>query len=121
MSCRAPVAYLFMRQARTGHVRRFPTALLPLVAGLGLLAGCAPSGVPGGSPTATATASATAKPTPIACSNATVLATWSLTQLAEQTIVIPVAETDVASIMPEVAAGAGGVILFGATAPANLG
>jgi beta-N-acetylhexosaminidase len=49
------------------------------------------------------------------------LATWSLTQLAEQTVVIPVSETDVASVTPEVAAGAGGVILYGATAPADLG
>ena len=49
------------------------------------------------------------------------LATWSLNQLAEQTLVIPVSETDVTSITSEVAAGAGGVILFGSTAPTNLG
>jgi beta-N-acetylhexosaminidase len=49
------------------------------------------------------------------------LATWSLTQLAEQTVVIPVSETDVTAIASEVAAGAGGVILFGSAAPANLG
>jgi beta-N-acetylhexosaminidase len=49
------------------------------------------------------------------------LATWSPTQLAEQTLVIPVSETDVTSITPEVEAGAGGIILFGSTAPANLG
>jgi beta-N-acetylhexosaminidase len=49
------------------------------------------------------------------------LATWSLTQLAEQTVVIPVSETDVTAIASEVAAGAGGVILFGSAASANLG
>jgi beta-N-acetylhexosaminidase len=49
------------------------------------------------------------------------LATWSLTALAEQTVVIPVSETDVTAIASEVAAGAGGVILFGSAAPANLG
>jgi beta-N-acetylhexosaminidase len=49
------------------------------------------------------------------------LATWSLTQLAEQVVVIPVSETDVTAIASEVAAGAGGVILFGSAAPANLG
>jgi beta-N-acetylhexosaminidase len=50
-----------------------------------------------------------------------VLTTWTLTQLAEQTLVIPVSETSVTSIASEVAAGAGGVILFGSSAPANLG
>lgn len=54
------------------------------------------------------------------CSNAAVLATWSVTRLAEQTVVVPVSETDVAAVTPEVAAGAGGVILFGASAPSNL-
>ena len=48
------------------------------------------------------------------------LATWSLTCLAEQTLVVPVAEGDVAAVTSEVAAGAGGVILFGSSAPANL-
>ena len=42
-------------------------------------------------------------------------------RLAEQTVVVPVDETDVASVGPEVAAGAGGVILFGSTAPSDLG
>jgi beta-N-acetylhexosaminidase len=48
------------------------------------------------------------------------LATWSLTRLAEQTLVVPVEESNVASVAAEVAAGAGGVILFGSSAPANL-
>ncbi len=41
-------------------------------------------------------------------------------RLAEQTVVVPVDEGDVTSVTAEVAAGAGGVILFGASAPANL-
>jgi len=49
------------------------------------------------------------------------LAGWSLTRLAEQTLVVPVPEGNVASVAAEVAAGAGGVILFGSSAPANLG
>ncbi len=57
----------------------------------------------------------------MACSNGGVLATWSTTSLAEQTVVVPVSERDVASVTAEVVAGAGGVILFGASAPANLG
>jgi beta-N-acetylhexosaminidase len=44
-----------------------------------------------------------------------------LQRLAEQTVVVPVDETDVASVGPEVAAGAGGVLLFGSTAPSDLG
>jgi beta-N-acetylhexosaminidase len=56
-----------------------------------------------------------------ACSNQTVLATWSATRLAEQTVVIPVGEDQVASITAEVQAGAGGVILFGSQAPTDLG
>lgn len=58
--------------------------------------------------------------TTIACSNAGVLATWSVNRLAEQTLVIPVDESNVAAVTSEVTAGAGGVILFGASAPANL-
>jgi beta-N-acetylhexosaminidase len=95
---------------------------LSVVAATSLFAGCAlpgtsPSAVP---PTPSATTSASPTPTAITCTNAGVLATWSLTQLAEQTVVIPVSETDVTAIASEVAAGAGGVILFGSAAPANL-
>lgn len=71
------------------------------------------------------TVPATTTPTPstattVACSNDSVLATWSVTRLAEQTVVVPVDESDISSVRSEVAAGAGGVILFGASAPANL-
>jgi len=69
----------------------------------------------------TTTSSSSSTTTTVACSTASVLATWSLERLAEQTIVVPVEETDVASVTSEVAAGAGGVILFGASAPSNLG
>jgi beta-N-acetylhexosaminidase len=49
-----------------------------------------------------------------------VLATWSVQRLAEQTVVIPVDAGNVGAVAGEVAAGAGGVILFGAQAPADL-
>ena len=49
------------------------------------------------------------------------LATWPLQRLAEQTIVVPADESDVAAVLPEVEGGAGGVILFGSSAPADLG
>lgn len=66
------------------------------------------------------TATPVPTPTPTPCSNQTVLATWTLARLAEQTIVVPVDEGDVAAIRSEVAQGAGGVILFGSSAPVNL-
>jgi beta-N-acetylhexosaminidase len=91
-----------------------------VVAGCGSPAATSPSVVPA-TPTASPTPMPSPTPTAVVCSNATMLATWSLTRLAEQTLVIPVAETDVSSITTEIAAGAGGVILFGSTAPSNLG
>jgi beta-N-acetylhexosaminidase len=56
-----------------------------------------------------------------ACTTDSVLSTWSVTRLAEQTVVIPVDENSVSSITQEIADGAGGVILFGSSAPSNLG
>jgi beta-N-acetylhexosaminidase len=47
--------------------------------------------------------------------------TWSLARLAWQTVTVPVEESDVSAVTAQVASGAGGVILFGSTAPADLG
>ena len=85
------------------------------------LPGTSPSPSPSASLTPSATASAAPTPTPTTCSTTGVLGTWSVTRLAEQIVVVPVSESDVASVAAEVAAGAGGVILFGSTAPADLG
>jgi beta-N-acetylhexosaminidase len=73
-------------------------------------------------PTSTPVAapSSPAPPAP-GCTTDGVLSGWSVTALAEQTVVIPVDETEVGSITDEVSAGAGGVILFGSSAPGNLG
>lgn len=49
------------------------------------------------------------------------VSSWSVARLAAETVIAPVQETDVAAADPEVAAGAGGVILFGSEAPADLG
>jgi beta-N-acetylhexosaminidase len=46
---------------------------------------------------------------------------WTVRRLAAQTVIVPAEETDVSSVAWEIAHGAGGVILFGASAPANLG
>jgi len=46
---------------------------------------------------------------------------WSTRRLAAQTVIVPAQETEVATADTEVAHGAGGVILFGSSAPADLG
>ena len=48
------------------------------------------------------------------------LGTWSLEQRAAQLVVVPAEEDDVLAVQPLVAAGAGGIILFGSAAPATL-
>ncbi|MGH9170675.1 MAG: glycoside hydrolase family 3 N-terminal domain-containing protein [Acidimicrobiales bacterium] len=45
---------------------------------------------------------------------------WSEARLAATTVGVPVEETDPAAVGAEVAAGAGGVILFGSSAPQDL-
>ncbi|WP_042365417.1 glycoside hydrolase family 3 N-terminal domain-containing protein [Streptacidiphilus neutrinimicus] len=55
------------------------------------------------------------------CSNTAKLAGWSNERLAMLTIAVPVDEGNVSAATPEVAAGAGGVVLFGSSAPADLG
>ena len=103
-----------MRNTRIG--------LIAMAVAVSAVAGCAsPAASSSASPTTPVTASAVPTPTPTACSNTGVLATWSVTRLAEQIVVIPVSETEVASVTAEVAAGAGGVILFGSVAPDDLG
>lgn len=49
------------------------------------------------------------------------LTTWSTGRLAAETLVVSTQETDVAAAGPAVAQGAGGIILFGSSAPADLG
>ena len=88
------------------------------------LAGCGgSSGRAQPGPTSTpSTGPATTGPstTERACTTAGVLDTWTVARLAAQTIVVPVQETDVAAAEPDVAGGAGGVILFGSSAPPDL-
>ncbi len=54
------------------------------------------------------------------CSNQHQLHQWGVRRLAEQTVVVPVPETEVGLAEPEIADGAGGVILFGSRAPDDL-
>lgn len=55
------------------------------------------------------------------CTTAARLAAWSLERLAYQTLTVPAQQTSVSSASAYVAAGAGGVILFGSKAPSTLG
>ena len=50
-----------------------------------------------------------------------VLATWPVDRLAEQVVAIPVPETDLSAVAAEVSQGVGGLLLFGSSAPADLG
>jgi beta-N-acetylhexosaminidase len=68
-----------------------------------------------------ATPSLTVTPTPAPCSTLQVISGWDLARRAAQLVVVPVDETEVGSVAPAVAKGAGGIILFGSTAPADLG
>src|SRR2546430_6121973 len=83
-----------------------PTAITP-----------SPSGTPTATPTAPVALVIGVEATPTPCTTASILATWTVTRLAEQTVVVPVDENNVMSVRSEVAAGAGGGILFGSSAP----
>ena len=62
----------------------------------------------------------TGAPTTV-CSNGSRLAAWSNRRLAMLTIAVPAAESASTDVSEEVAAGAGGVLLFGTAAPKSLG
>ncbi len=110
-------------------MRRRQTAVV--VAGCLLAAGCSGSGppvVPGPSVSAALTtpaptqASTPAGPSPQqSCSTGAMLAAWTVQRLAAQTLVVTVEENVTRSAATEVADGAGGVLLRGTHAPADLG
>src|SRR2546430_15495823 len=83
-----------------------PTAIRP-----------SPSGTPTATPTAPVALVIGVEATPTPCTTASILATWAVIRLAEQTVVVPVDENNVMSVRSEVAAGAGGGSSFGLAAP----
>jgi len=94
-----------------------------------LLSGCQARPLPGGSSsnsqppgsrTPITAASSASSSSPPACADTGILRTWSVRRLAEQTLVVPVAEDAVGSVAPELTAGAGGLLLFGSQAPSGL-
>jgi beta-N-acetylhexosaminidase len=66
-------------------------------------------------------ASASATPVPRGCDAAVNLADWSFARLAAQVVAVPTPAGAVGSVAREVRTGFGGVLLFGASAPASLG
>jgi beta-N-acetylhexosaminidase len=106
-------------------LKRLPLTVIA-AAVLAASAGCAWPGDTGESPNAGATAAASsvrssARPSAgTACTPTAVLGTWSLERRAAQLVVVPAEEDDVLAVQPLVAAGAGGIILFGSAAPATL-
>lgn len=72
-------------------------------------------------PTPSTSSSPLPRPTVTPCSNQLVLATWTIDRLAAQVVAVPVQETDVAAVAAEVSKGVGGVLLFGSSAPDDLG
>jgi len=69
---------------------------------------------------ATPTVWVSPSPSTPTCTNEKILVGWSVERLALQTITVPVNEGNVMAVSDQVAAGVGGVILFGSTAPTTL-
>jgi beta-N-acetylhexosaminidase len=57
--------------------------------------------------------------TNLVCANQ-IVSTWTTSQLADETIAIPVEATNIGALAPAARAGYGGILLFGATAPASM-
>jgi beta-N-acetylhexosaminidase len=49
-----------------------------------------------------------------------IVSTWTTSQLANETIAIPVEATNIGALGPAARAGYGGILLFGSTAPASM-
>lgn len=113
------------RDSRSVHViRRAGTALVCValaVTGGSLLASRRAGALRTTAPAAAAGARPAGATLSTACTNASVLAGWSNERLAMMTIGVPVEETTPSEVESEVADGAGGVLLFGTSAPSNLG
>src|SRR5579863_4228442 len=57
--------------------------------------------------------------TNLACATQ-IVSTWSTSQLANETIAIPVEATNIGALAPAARAGYGGILLFGTTAPSSM-
>jgi len=99
------------------HAGRSLNALLALALAAGGIVALGASGA-----SATAAIVSPAQPAgAVSCTPTGVLDAWPLQKLADQTIVFPAEESDVLPAAAAARAGYGGLILFGSTAPANIG
>jgi beta-N-acetylhexosaminidase len=57
--------------------------------------------------------------TNLACASQ-IVSTWTTTQLANETIAVPVEATNIGGLAPAARAGYGGILLFGSTAPSSM-
>ena len=105
-------------RGRPPRARRLLTVGL-VAGGLSLLPPAEASPAEASPASAVPTARADARPA--ACTNTAVLDTWQLRKLADQTIVFPAEETDLAAVRAAAQDGYGGILLFGSSAPGNLG
>ena len=64
-------------------------------------------------------ANATIDATNLACATQ-VVSSWPLSQIANETIVVPVNAMNIGAMAPAARAGYGGILLFGSTAPASM-
>lgn len=112
---------------RRAYSRLMPSSISParavrlgagLVAVGVLMASCA-SLKPG--PVSSPSSSVSPTPSATPCSNQLILSKWTINRLAAQVVAVPVEESDVSAVAAEISQGVGGVLLFGATAPADLG
>lgn len=100
------------------RARRLSTPVRVAAAGLSLAASAAVVSVVGTKAAAGRQPTTTTVP---ACNVDAVLAKWSLSRLANQTIVVPAEESDVTALAGAARAAYGGMILFGTSAPAGIG
>ena len=89
-----------------------------------------PGQVAGLRPSPTTTTASTHRPAPSpsastpteqVCTQTRQIAAWPVSRLAAQVLVAPAQFSDVGAAQPQVAAGVGGLILFGSSVPADLG
>ncbi|HET6876764.1 MAG TPA: glycoside hydrolase family 3 N-terminal domain-containing protein [Jatrophihabitans sp.] len=103
-------------------IGRSRTRALAVVLLTATAAGCMAPRVAPSSPARSRPTSSVVSPAPVSGRPRCVpVRHWRKSRLAAQTIVVPATETAVASVSSEVSRGAGGVILFGSVAPADLG
>lgn len=113
------------------HVGRYARLFGAISFALSALFVVAPSHAIAGTTTSTSTSTSTSTASPVTTDSATTTATnlacalkavssWTLPQLASETIVVSVNVANVGAMVPAARGGFGGLLLFGASAPVNI-